>query len=159
MPNITNWPLAWRTLFQLIDHPETHDQAIYVSPCGTNKCFAGWTVVLEGYAFAEDFRGHIIDYVQLPHDQLRSVHSFAVELLGLADDDDEYASNVDDLFGGGNTLWDIITLLCNWAEQDGEQIPERVTRVASWMEEHNYVELTYYKDYALERAVREGIPA
>ena len=41
--------LAARVLQQIQEHPETHDQGTWHSPCGTKHCAAGWACVLAGY--------------------------------------------------------------------------------------------------------------
>src|SRR5690606_3904822 len=40
--------LAARVLDQIELHPNTHDQAVWHSECGTRHCCAGWAVVLAG---------------------------------------------------------------------------------------------------------------
>ncbi|MFE7797035.1 hypothetical protein [Nocardia sp. NPDC057440] len=49
MPNIKNWPLMVDVLRQIIDHPETWDQTVWVTHCGTKACVAGWAAQLGGY--------------------------------------------------------------------------------------------------------------
>ena len=42
--------LPLRVAAQIAEHPETHDQTTWHSPCGTKHCVAGWTVILAGEA-------------------------------------------------------------------------------------------------------------
>jgi acetyltransferase-like isoleucine patch superfamily enzyme len=42
--------LAGAVLRQIVDHPETYDQGVWHSECGTQHCAAGWAVVLAGDA-------------------------------------------------------------------------------------------------------------
>lgn len=43
-----NTELLQRTMQHLLDHPEQHDQQVWVSECGTTACFAGWALKLSG---------------------------------------------------------------------------------------------------------------
>lgn len=52
MPNVE---LLQQTMQHIKDHPEQHDQHIWVNSCGTAGCFAGWAALLSGW-FIEDLR-------------------------------------------------------------------------------------------------------
>lgn len=41
--------LAKKVLDQIETHPETHDQGVWHSDCGTRHCCAGWACILAGY--------------------------------------------------------------------------------------------------------------
>lgn len=71
-----NVPLLMRTLLAVHTWPERWDQSTFFdeTSCGTTMCFAGWTLVLEG--FGEDYDG--------------SYAFKAQELLGLTDDEREH---------------------------------------------------------------------
>lgn len=160
MPNIRNWPLTWQVVDQMIDHPETHDQGQYITRCGTAACFAGWTTSLAGFAFIRSSgTDNFVDYVATPNGPVH-VRDKAVELLGIADNDWEssYRDCADLLFGGGNDMLEILRLLCDWADEDGADIPERVTRVATWMKANDCVDLFTYGEHGA-RIPLEGIPA
>lgn len=46
-----NLALLERTMTQIRDHPELHEQGVWFAPmeCGTAACFAGWVCLLSGY--------------------------------------------------------------------------------------------------------------
>lgn len=46
MALITGRELAVKVIDQVTKHPETHEQATWISGCGTIACLAGWTVAL-----------------------------------------------------------------------------------------------------------------
>lgn len=67
----------------IVDHPEQHDQTVYVNDCGTAFCFAGTAAMLSGW-----------NIVQIRH---RPIWAFE-ELLGLTSDE------ADILFDSINTV-------------------------------------------------------
>lgn len=42
-----NVPLLEKVMTHILDYPETHDQFLWMSQCGTRACFAGWAVLLD----------------------------------------------------------------------------------------------------------------
>lgn len=48
LPDLAVPRLAERVLVQIEQHPETYDQAMWHSECGTRHCAAGWAVRLAG---------------------------------------------------------------------------------------------------------------
>lgn len=44
----------------ILDHPEQHDQAQWIAPCGTAACFAGWSVLLSPNWEVFDYRGAML---------------------------------------------------------------------------------------------------
>ena len=52
-----NVELLERTMRHILDHPERHDQAQWIAPCGTAACFAGWSVLLSPNWEVFDYRG------------------------------------------------------------------------------------------------------
>lgn len=161
MTHIKNWPLAWRVVEHIIDHPETHNQGVYVTACGTTACVAGWAVALSGWTFAK-YDGDFIEEAISPDGAYQThAREAAVNLLGIADVDADYDvnSDADDLFSGGNTVYDILIKLTEWAEDDGVTVPDRVARVIDWMEIHDYDELTVENDLDGRREILAGIPA
>lgn len=72
-----NVPLLEEVMTHIKDHPETHNQSMYLSQneCGTAGCFAGWAWLLSGREYLE---------IDSARDALR-VFDGAQELLGLTD--------------------------------------------------------------------------
>ena len=162
MTHIKNWPLAWRVVEHIINHPETHNQGLYVTPCGTAACVAGWAVALSGWKFATEHGEFIEEAISPDRRYQTDVRTVAVDLLGIRDSDADYGvdSDADELFNGGNSVHDILTKLTKWAEDDGVTVPARVTRVIDWMEANDHDELTV-QDVSDERfsSALAGIPA
>jgi hypothetical protein len=102
--------LAW-----IEEHPEQHRQDNWITDtgCGTAYCLAGAIVYLAGAEpvfAADDGRwthptgtARITSVVKVG-DERRKVYRYALELLGVDDDDDYLA---DELFDGGATLADL----------------------------------------------------
>lgn len=57
-----NVVLLESTMQQIVDHPELHDQRLYLSrsECGTTACFAGWACMLSGWTPSQ------LDWVSIP---------------------------------------------------------------------------------------------
>ena len=61
-----------KVLDQIEQHPETWDQDIWHSPCGTQHCFAGWAEILAGHEQSLDHftvQKHAIDYLAIHLDE------------------------------------------------------------------------------------------
>lgn len=161
MTHIKNWPLAWRVAEHTINHPETHNQGLYVSPCGTAACVAGWAVALSGWTFATEHGEFIEEAISPDRRYQTDVRTVAIDLLGIdaVEDDFDAYGDADELFSGGNSVFDILTKLTKWAEDDGVAVPDRVTRVIDWMEANDHDELTTKNDLDGRLEIVAGIPA
>lgn len=49
-----NTELLEQVMQHITDHPEQHDQLLWVNQCGTAACFAGWAVILDGWTVLHD---------------------------------------------------------------------------------------------------------
>lgn len=89
---VPNVELLEQTMRHIIDHPEKHDQRLWVSPCGTTACYAGWACILSGAK-------QTIGTTQIQFaGETRHPQYLAAELLGL---DHATANN---LFNCRNTI-------------------------------------------------------
>lgn len=80
--------LAERVLKFIEEHPDLHDQQLWMSEsvktldeavsCGTTGCFAGWVAVLDGHRIVENE-----DYCRVDARDGRSVGNWASDRLGL----------------------------------------------------------------------------
>lgn len=106
MPNIE---LLEKTMQYIEDHPEQHEQSLWLSQatpgCATAACFAGWACLLDGYeavAWERWYRAGIdlISFNVRKSDSLVNSHprELGQALLGLSDADAWV------LFYGTNTL-------------------------------------------------------
>ena len=43
-----NVDLLQKVMQHIIDHPEQHEQMVFISDCGTAACFAGWAGLFSG---------------------------------------------------------------------------------------------------------------
>ena len=77
-----NIELLQQTMQHILDHPEQHDQTIWMNECRTVACFAGWTCLLSGQVSSY--------WVFIPNR--------AIDLLGLTEDE----ANI--LFSERNTI-------------------------------------------------------
>jgi hypothetical protein len=161
---VGDWPRMWRVIDHVISRPELHDQAVYITPCGTAGCIAGWTAMLEGYtpvftANNADGRREANGMVYTPSGT-EDPHLVAAGLLGIkqlgGSDCDSYD---DQLFDMNNSLMDILTLLCEWADRDDELIPARITRVVDFMEIRGITELVERDAETGARVAVAGVPA
>lgn len=85
-----NVELLERTMLHILDHPEKHDQSIWVSECGTAGCLAGWACLLSGWTvgFVDNILAREKATVLSPHDGYAySLPWVAAELLGLTGDE------------------------------------------------------------------------
>lgn len=103
-----NAPLLLATMTYIEEHPEEHDQAIWI--CGTVACFAGHAVLLDGGVPASEGDGALVE--ARDDDPPASVHQWrigpvipvrsrAIRILGLTGD------QATALFHGDNTLDDL----------------------------------------------------
>lgn len=92
-----NTELLERVMQHITDHPEQHNQSMWVNECGTAACFAGWATLLSGW-YVQRVAPSKVVYVA-HQDDLRDflVNDLAVELLGITNDE------ADVLFGYGNS--------------------------------------------------------
>lgn len=128
-----NWPLLIKTAEHIIDHPESWDQAWFFLDCGTQACFAGWAVMLEGYKPVD---GPTSSIVELTDTQIISLRGYGVDLLwgGSVVGASELAAHLlgltdreaDDLYHGANDLIDILTKLDEWAFADGQELSRKL---------------------------------
>lgn len=59
-----NVELLEKTITFIADHPEQHEQDVWISECGTTACFAGWALRLNGVASTEIARlSNSFDYL------------------------------------------------------------------------------------------------
>jgi hypothetical protein len=81
-----NKELIERTMQHIVDHPEEHDQATWISnACGTVACFAGWALMLDGVSAQDVLRwSHAAPRYSLVGSRVREV---ATERLGLTADE------------------------------------------------------------------------
>jgi hypothetical protein len=92
-----NTQLLEQVMTHIEDHPEQHDQSVWVDECGTAACFAGWACLLSGWQVGPrwDFNGPLISPDTLIE---KDTPEAAVDLLGI----DIY--DADRLFDARNTL-------------------------------------------------------
>ena len=66
------------------DHPEQHDQRVWINECGTAACFAGWACLLSGWQVGLSSDSY--DNIVISSDTLtkRPTAIVAMELLGLS---------------------------------------------------------------------------
>lgn len=77
---------------QIRMHPETHNQRVWVSDCGTTACVAGWAVQLAGY---HEFVTTNPIFALMTHEVLvdgepRSISTVARHLLGINNDEEDW---------------------------------------------------------------------
>lgn len=86
-----NVELLERTMTQIKDYPELHDQGtLFVrSECGTAACFAGWACLLSGCtpAFLPETVGALSTFVLDRDARLQSAWDQAVRLLNITGDE------------------------------------------------------------------------
>jgi hypothetical protein len=100
---MVNVQLLEQTMRHIIDHPETHDQGIWVSDkedCGTTACFAGWACLLSGAKQYDVTLSQSTFSADTASGWIRA-DDLAVQLLGI---DEDTATN---LFDGDNTVDDL----------------------------------------------------
>lgn len=95
-----------KVIKQIIDHPETYNQRIYHSECGTSHCIAGWCDVLSGSYDIEEWEINE-DYNSL------TVIDRAVEFLEITYQQGIY------LFAHQRTLKEVLNFP-QWAEDNPE---------------------------------------
>lgn len=98
-----NTELLEQTMRHIIDHPETHNQGIWVSECGTTACFAGWACLLSEMHSVikwKNFNG-IGDALWISNYDTMNTYDAATKILGLN------GLEADRLFYTGNTVDDI----------------------------------------------------
>jgi len=95
---MVNVELLERTMTQIRDHPELHQQDFWFTEtdCGTAACFAGWACLLSGMRQCSNDTSVSSSAVETPYG-VDAVSQAARKLLGLT----EEQSRV--LFGPGNT--------------------------------------------------------
>lgn len=59
-----NVELLEKTMQHIKDHPEMHDQSLWVNSCGTTACFAGWALMFNGLTAKEVSAREAADSVQ-----------------------------------------------------------------------------------------------
>lgn len=79
-----NLALAQQVLDQITEHPHTHDQEMWFSECGTQRCIAGWAVEFsDGYELVHsDTFGRTLAY-RPDGTSTPDVDLVAQELLGI----------------------------------------------------------------------------
>jgi hypothetical protein len=92
-----NVELLEQTMRHIIDHPETHDQSIWISACGTTACFAGWACLLSG--------NHRDKYWPTYFDDVTTGFLHTQDLAPKLLDIDEDTAG--ELFDGSNTVDDL----------------------------------------------------
>lgn len=127
-----NLPLLRKTMDFINEHPENHNQQTWVSPCGTQFCFAGHAAIIDGadfdpakagYGWYIDESGkHITDFEADDfYEQgkpYRHVADHAQEILGLTSAEKMY------LFASHRTkesLNEAVTLMEQGAEFDEDE--------------------------------------
>jgi hypothetical protein len=70
-------------LAQIEKHPETWDQGVWRSACGTSFCFAGWALHLSGIQWVAPLRNEAMYRYVHTEVGTRPAWAVAVELLGL----------------------------------------------------------------------------
>lgn len=76
-----NTALLERTMRHVTDHPEVHDQRVWMNECGTAGCFAGWACLLSGWQVMP----YTIDGWVTDGDSEELVATVAARLLGLSE--------------------------------------------------------------------------
>lgn len=132
--------LAGKTENQIRLHPETHDQAKWVSNCGTTACAAGWACKLAGlhefhvyqsdeekiYQSDEEKNGYYgyatMQYYVTNHGVREFISNAASELLGLARDEENW------LFDTDRTREEVLDGLIAIREGDQTKLTEMVER-------------------------------
>jgi|SRR5690606_8512304 len=139
MTYIQNWPLMWRVLRHVVDHPDEYDQTRWWShtPCGTTRCVAGWLAHLAKYS---DFPGDSWHVVRpglvvpvgddealdaLYDDGAVSVDEAALDALGVEDWSRRNLVDIS-LFSGTLSWNDVLQNVVAFAEADGVTPPLRV---------------------------------
>ncbi len=100
--NLAPEVLLKETYQYIVDHPEEHNQQVWVSrtdKCGTVCCFAGHAVLIAGYK---------VDRCNRVSEMNMHVMDAAQKLLGLTD------HQVDQLFLYADDIHDIKNLLEDW---------------------------------------------
>lgn len=131
-------PLAQRVRDQIVQHPESHNQKVWVqeTSCGTTACVAGWTVILAGATPAldrdissswhgiDEFPGWVrygldeyasyVDCIPIHGNRsaLVSIFSYAEQLLGLTSAQGDY------LFAASRTRKELLRALDNLIRRD-----------------------------------------
>jgi len=98
---VKNVELFKKIYRQITDHPETHDQGIWESDCGTARCVAGWALYFHNSKQSVHRTAEDILWGEGPRSTLRgSWEAIAAKtILGLTDDEAE------DLFFEGKEDW------------------------------------------------------
>lgn len=102
---------VWRVLKHIRTFPETHRQHMWVSPCGTAGCFAGWTALLNGWG-AHAIHGHVFNPAT---GQVAHASSVARRILGLSEREALF------MFHATNTIDDLERLAEIFITRDQEQ--------------------------------------
>jgi hypothetical protein len=82
-----NVALLEQVMTRIEDHPEQHDQTVWVNECGTAACFAGWACLLSGWQSAiswDESRPIVMSPDTLVE---KLVPDVAIELLGIGNGD------------------------------------------------------------------------
>lgn len=72
-----NVELLEKTMQHIMDHPETHNQRMWVNGCGTVGCFAGWACLLSPEITLEEL------YFTFPDGSQSHTQDAAMRVLGL----------------------------------------------------------------------------
>lgn len=118
MTHITNYDIAWDAARYVIAHPDQHSQILWISACGTYRCYAGWITHLTGWTNVLDADGSATDQVFKGNRQ-RTIPHAACEELGMP----YVGKDFWQLFAGDNTMFDILDALTNFAWDDGVEVP------------------------------------
>lgn len=94
-------------LAQIVEHPETWDQTVYVNECGTAFCVAGWVAHLKGYS-ADEIK------------EMLNPETIAEQLLGLP----RYAGS--DLFSDHNSLNTVFQISADLVGVDIQVLKDKV---------------------------------
>lgn len=109
-----NLPLLRQVREQIEKHPETWDQSLWFSECGTAACVAGWAAALTGGRRADFGEKHLSSslLVAVPDDHEYDVVVVKGQRLVFVDDRAQRLLGIDDktgdeLFNGNATMADV----------------------------------------------------
>ena len=114
-----NWPLLYKVLDHVKEHPEEHDQQywftkIETSTCGTAACFAGWALLFAHPEAKPEWvqdDAHRTYLLEDEKGECWDVATLAAHELGL----DKYEAN--HLFDALNDVQDIERLITEWDKE------------------------------------------
>lgn len=115
---VRNTELLERVMRHIDDHPEQHDQQVWINGCGTAACFAGWAALLSGREHVTETNSKSVYHWFISPAGWRDTPRMAATIaLGLTDDE------ADDLFHACNSR-DVLRLMVKDLV-NGDQLADR----------------------------------